>query len=65
MKALVTFVGVLLLAAGLLFAGQGAGVIDWPSSSFMLGAKQWETHGLVLAGIGLILIVVGWRRRSL
>ena len=65
MKGLLTFVGVLLLAAGLLFAGQGAGVIDWPSGSFMLGADRWVTYGLVLAGIGLLLIIVGWRRRSL
>ena len=39
MKTVLTIVGVLLLAAGLLFAGQGAGIIDWPSSSFMLGAS--------------------------
>ncbi len=65
MKGLLTFVGVLLLAAGLLFAGQGAGVIHWPSGSFMLGADRWVTYGLVLAGIGLLLIIVGWRRRSL
>ena len=65
MKGLLTFVGVLLLAAGLLFAGQGAGVVDWPSGSFMLGAERWETYGLVIAGIGLLLIIVGWRRRSL
>ena len=65
MKGLLTVIGVLLLAAGLLFAGQGAGIIDWPSSSFMLGADRWVTYGLVLAGVGLLFIIVGWRRRSL
>ena len=65
MKGLLTFVGVLLLAAGLLFAGQGAGFIDWPSSSFMLGASHWVTYGLVLAGVGLLFIILGWSRRTL
>ncbi|MFN3725360.1 MAG: hypothetical protein ACK4SZ_03540 [Allosphingosinicella sp.] len=65
MKALLTFVGVLLVAAGLLFAGQGAGIIDWPSGSFMLGADRWVTYGLILAGVGLLFIILGWGRRSL
>jgi hypothetical protein len=65
MKGLLTIIGVVLLAAGLLFAGQGSGIIDWPSSSFMLGASQWVTYGIVIAAIGLLLIVLGWRRRSL
>ena len=65
MKGLLTIVGVLFLAAGLLFAGQGAGIIDWPSGSFMLGADRWVTYGLVLAGIGLLFIMVGWSRRTL
>ena len=65
MKGLLTIVGVLLLAAGLLFAGQGAGVVHWPSGSFMLGASRWVTYGLVLAGVGLLLIIVGWSRRTL
>ena len=65
MKGLLTVLGVLLVAAGLLFAGQGAGIVRWPSGSFMLGADRWVTYGLVLAGIGLLLIIVGWGRRSL
>lgn len=65
MKGLLTVIGVLLLAAGLLFAGQGAGLINWPSGSFMLNADHWVTYGLVLAGVGLLFIIVGWRRRSL
>ncbi len=65
MKNLLTILGVLLLAAGLLFAGQGAGLIDWPSGSFMLGAQQWVTYGLILAGVGLLLIIAGWKQRSL
>ena len=65
MKGLLSFVGVLLLAAGLLFAEQGAGIIHWPSGSFMLGAYHWVTYGLVLAGVGLLFIILGWSRRTL
>ena len=65
MKGFLTIIGVLLVAAGLLFAGQGAGIIDWPSSSFMLGSSQWVTYGLILAAVGLLFIILGWRRRSL
>lgn len=65
MKGLLTILGVVLVAAGLLFAAQGAGIIHWPSGSFMLGADRWVTYGLILAGVGLLFIIAGWRRRTL
>ena len=36
MRKLLLVVGLLALAVGLLWIGQGTGVIDWPSSSFMI-----------------------------
>jgi hypothetical protein len=49
-------VGLLALAVGLLWIGQGLGVINWPQSSFMTRQIQWAGYGAVLAALGLILI---------
>ncbi len=64
MKALLLLLGIILLLAGLLFAGQGAGIINWPQSSFMVNTTEWILYGLVLAGIGLVLIGLSSRRRT-
>jgi hypothetical protein len=49
-------VGLLALAIGLLWIGQGTGVIAWPPTSFMINEIQWAGYGAALAAIGLILI---------
>lgn len=64
MKMLLRIIGIVLLLLGLLWAGQGAGIIDWPSDSFMLGASRWTIYGLIIAAIGLVLLALGVRRRS-
>jgi hypothetical protein len=64
MKALLLLLGIILLLAGLLFAGQGAGIINWPQSSFMVNSTEWILYGLVLAGAGLVLIGLSSRRRT-
>ena len=51
-------VGFLALAIGLLWIGQGTGVIAWPASSFMISQIQWAWYGAALAALGVILI---WR----
>jgi uncharacterized membrane protein len=56
MRKLLLIVGFLLLVAGLLWIGQGIGVIKWPSESFMINQIQWAGYGAALAGFGLILI---------
>jgi hypothetical protein len=53
-------VGFLALAIGLLWIGQGTGVIAWPASSFMISQIQWAYYGAALAALGMILI---WRGR--
>jgi uncharacterized membrane protein len=63
MKSLMTFIGFLLLAMGLLWMGQGAGYIQWPAESFMISQFQWVYYGGAVAAVGLILIVVARRRR--
>lgn len=53
--------GFLALAIGLLWIGQGTGVIAWPASSFMISQIQWAGYGAALAALGLILIWQGRR----
>ncbi len=56
MRQLLLILGLLALAIGLLWIGQGLGVIDWPKSSFMIRQLQWAGYGAALAGLGLVLI---------
>ena len=60
MGRLLTIIGFLALAVGLLWIGQGTGVIAWPASSFMISQIQWAYYGAALAALGVILI---WRSR--
>jgi hypothetical protein len=61
LKPLLTIVGILALLAGLLFVGQGAGYINWPASSTMLGVAAWTTRGAILAIVGVGMIWIGRR----
>jgi hypothetical protein len=54
-------VGVLGLAAGLLFTGQGLGYVRWPAESFMIGQTNWVYYGGAIAILGLLLIMVARR----
>jgi len=60
MRAVLLILGSLALAIGLLWIGQGTGMINWPRSSFMISQIQWAWYGAVLAVVGLILI---WQAR--
>ena len=56
MRRLLLISGLLALAVGLLWIGQGLGVVNWPASSFMIRQLQWAGYGATLAALGLILI---------
>ena len=56
MRNLLLVLGLLALAIGLLWIGQGTGMITWPASSFMIRQIEWAGYGAALAGLGLILI---------
>jgi uncharacterized membrane protein len=56
MRQLLLILGLLALAIGLLWIGQGTGTIDWPESSFMIRQLQWAGYGAALAALGLVLI---------
>jgi len=55
-RFLVAVIGVLATLMGLLWIGQGLGIVMWPASSFMLADKQWAINGAILAVVGLALI---------
>ncbi len=60
MRKLLLILGLLALAIGLLWIGQGLGVVAWPRSSFMINQLEWAGYGAALAAVGLILI---WQSR--
>jgi hypothetical protein len=61
MKTLFTIIGAALLAMGVLWALQGAGVIRWPAESFMIDARPWVYYGAVTALAGLVILVLARR----
>ncbi|MGA2818417.1 MAG: hypothetical protein ABSE67_19425 [Xanthobacteraceae bacterium] len=61
MTALLTIIGIIILAAGLFFMGQGAGLIRWPAESFMISATRWVYYGGGIAVVGILLIVIARR----
>ncbi|MEO7787424.1 MAG: hypothetical protein ABIR77_06320 [Sphingomicrobium sp.] len=62
MKTIMLIIGVFALLMGILWLGQGMGVIHWPASSFMLDQRPWAVRGALLAVVGLALIMVSRRR---
>lgn len=61
MRFLLLILGLLALAMGVLWIGQGTGLIAWPASSFMISQMQWAYYGGGLAVVGLILVWLGRR----
>lgn len=61
MRTIIVTIGILALAIGLLWIGQGAGYINWPQSSFMIRQMQWAYYGAGVAVVGLLLIWRGLR----
>ncbi|MFC3174273.1 hypothetical protein ACFOD9_08415 [Novosphingobium bradum] len=62
MRPVLKVVGILAVVMGLLWIGQGTGVVMWPRSSFMLAQRQWAWNGAILAGIGAVVLWVSRRR---
>jgi hypothetical protein len=61
MKSALTVIGIIALAMGLLWMGQGSGYIPWPASSFMISQTKWIYYGGALAVVGVILIIFARR----
>lgn len=56
MRKALLIIGLLALAMGLLWIGQGTGVVAWPRESFMINQIAWAGYGAALAAFGLVLI---------
>ena len=64
MKAPLMLIGIVVLAAGLVFVGQGLGNIRWPASSFMISEIKWAYYGAGIAVVGVLLIIAAHGRRT-
>jgi len=53
---------VLAILMGLLWLGQGTGLIMWPADSFMLADRTWARNGVLLAAAGAIVVWLARRR---
>jgi hypothetical protein len=62
MKTVLFILGLVAILVGLLWVGQGAGLVHWPASSFMIDQRPWVTRGAILAIVGLVLILLSRRR---
>jgi uncharacterized membrane protein len=65
---LLLVIGVLMALLGLLWVGQGTGIVRWPPDNFMIDQTPWAYRGAGLAVIGLIVMFfsrrLGTRRRT-
>ena len=52
--------GVIIVATGLVWIGQGSGLLR--GSSFMVGDPLWVVLGLLAVAVGIGFLVVGLRR---
>ena len=52
-------IGLIAVIIGGVFAGQGMNLIP---GSFMTGNRMWLSIGLIVAGVGIVLLVLGLRR---
>jgi hypothetical protein len=64
MKAPLMLIGIVVLAAGLVFVGQGLGYIRWPASSFMISEIKWAYYGGGIAVVGIFLIIIAHGSRT-
>jgi hypothetical protein len=62
MKTALRIVGVFAVLIGLLWVGQGTGLVHWPASSFMIDQRPWVARGAILALVGLVLVLISRRR---
>ena len=62
MRTVLLILGILMLAMGLLWIGQGTGLIAWPRSSFMINQSKWAWYGAAIAIVGIALLWAGIKR---
>jgi uncharacterized membrane protein len=52
-------VGIILVAAGILFTMQSNSVVG-PSTSFMYDNPEWTSNGFIIIVIGVFLVLIGF-----
>jgi hypothetical protein len=62
LRPVLLVVGIVAVLIGLLWIGQGLGLVRWPASSFMIGAQEWAIRGAALVVVGAILLRRALRR---
>lgn len=65
MELFLLVVGIAALLMGLLWIGQGTGLIHWPASSVMLDQRPWALRGAALAVVGLVLVALSRRGQKI
>ena len=55
-RVLMMILGTLCLLFGLLWVGQGSGLVQWPPNGVMVGVSDWILRGAVVAVVGAILL---------
>ena len=60
-RVLLMIVGGLCALMGLLWVGQGTGMVRWPADSFMIGVSAWTIRGAALFVVGVGLLVYSRR----
>lgn len=65
MKLLLALVGLIALAAGLVWAGEGLGYLNYPLPYMppMFGVRLWAWYGAGVALLGLLIVIYSRRRR--
>lgn len=59
LRSALVSVGAVVLIVGVVFSGQGMGLIP---GSFMTGDTKWLVIGLILVVVGIVLLVLGIRK---
>jgi len=63
-KTILNIIGVIAILVGLLWIGQGTGIVRWPASSFMIDMTPWALRGAALAVAGLAALLYARRIRA-
>jgi hypothetical protein len=63
MRLVALIVGIAAASMGLLWISQGAGLVHWPASSFMIDQRPWVTRGAILIVVGFVLIAMSRMHR--
>ncbi|MFO6429536.1 hypothetical protein ACLBKT_05505 [Erythrobacter sp. W302b] len=48
--------GIFLVVMGIIWALQGAELLNWPASSFMLAQQQWVLYGALTTMVGALFL---------